>query len=155
MKNLSGKVALVTASSRGIGRAIAKRLAKDGALVVINYAGNAEAANSLVTEIATIGGEAIAIQAKLGSASETDTLYARLASELQNRAKPMRLDVLVNDAGVGHFGRLLDATEQNFDDVFAANAKAPFLVTRSALPHLTPGGRIINVSSGASRRPGT
>ena len=154
MMNLSGKIALVTASSRGIGRAIAKRLAKDGALVVINYAGNTEAANSLVTEIAAIGGEAIAIQAKLGSASETDKLYARLGSELKSRAKPMQLDVLVNNAGIGHFGKLSDATEQNFDDVFAANAKAPFLVTKSALPYLAPGGRIINISSGASRRPG-
>jgi 3-oxoacyl-[acyl-carrier protein] reductase len=155
MSKLSGKIALITASSRGIGRAIVKRLAEDGALVIINYAGNAEAANSLVAEIAAAGGEAIAIQAKLGSAPETDKLFSRLESELRDRGKPTRLDVLVNNAGIGHFGKVSDATEQNFDDVFAANTKAPFLATKSALPFLVAGGRIINISSGASRRPGT
>lgn len=155
MNKLSGKTALVTASSRGIGRAIAKRLADDGALVIINYAGNAEAANSLTAEISAAGGKAMAIQAKLGSASETNKLFSRLESELKDLGEQARLDVLVNNAGLGHFGKVSDATEQAFDDVFTANAKAPFLVTKSALPFLAPGGRIINISSGASKRPGT
>ena len=155
MTKLSGKTALITGSSRGIGRAIAKRLAEDGALVIINYASDAEAANSLVTEIAAAGGEAIAIQAKLGSAPETNKLFSRLESELKARGKQTRLDVLVNNAGIGHFGKVSDATEQDLENVFAANAKAPFLVTKGALPFLAPGGRIINISSGASRRPGT
>jgi NAD(P)-dependent dehydrogenase (short-subunit alcohol dehydrogenase family) len=155
MKKLSGKTALVTASSRGIGRAIAKRLADDGSLVIINYAGNAEAAHSLTAEISAAGGKAIAIQAKLGSASETNKLFSRLESELKDLGEKVRLDILVNNAGIGHFGKVSEATEQNFDDVFTANAKAPFLVTRSALSLLAPGGRIINISSGASKRPGT
>lgn len=155
MTKLSGKIALITASSRGIGAAIARRLAQDGALVIINYAGNAEAANALLTEIAAAGGEAIAIQARLGSASETDKLFSRLESGLKDRGRPMQLDVLVNNAGVGHFGKVSDATEQDFDDVLAANTKTPFLVVKAALPYLAPGGRIVNISSGASRRPGT
>jgi 3-oxoacyl-[acyl-carrier protein] reductase len=155
MSELFGKIALVTGSSRGIGRAIAERLAGDGALVIINYAGNAVAANSLVAKIAAAGGKAIAIQAKLGSASQTKQLFSRLESELRDHGEQPRLDILVNNAGIGHFGRVLDATEQSFDEVFTANTKAPFLVTKSALPFLSPGGRIINISSGASRRPGT
>jgi 3-oxoacyl-[acyl-carrier protein] reductase len=155
MKKIAGKVALVTGSSRGIGRAIAKRLAEDGALVIINYASNAEAANSLVVEIATAGGEAIAIQAKLGSAAEAKKLFSRFQSALKDRDGGARLNVLVNNAGLGHFGKVSEATEENFDEVFAANTKAPFLVTKSALPFLAPGARIINISSGASRRPET
>jgi 3-oxoacyl-[acyl-carrier protein] reductase len=154
MSRITGRIALVTGSARGIGRAIAERLARDGALVIINYAGNAEAANSLVAEIAAAGGEAIAIQAKLGSSSETLRLFSRLESELRDRGERPRLDVLVNNAGIGHFGRISEASEESFDEVFAANTKAPFLVTKCALPFLSPGGRIINISSGASRRPG-
>jgi 3-oxoacyl-[acyl-carrier protein] reductase len=155
MTTLSAKIALVTGSSRGIGRAIAKRLAEEGALVIINYAGNTEAANSLVADIAAEGGEAIAIQAKLGSEPETSRLFSRLQGELRDRGKPVRLDILVNNAGIGHFGKLSHATEQDFDALFAANTKAPFLVMKSALRYLAPRGRIINISSGASRRPGS
>ena len=155
MKPLSGKTALVTGSSRGIGRAIARKLAEDGAFVIINYAENVEAANSLIAEISNRGGEAIAIQARLGTSSGTDRLFSQLESALEDRAGRVQLDILVNNAGNGHFGKVSEATEQAFDDVFAANTKAPFLVTKSALRYLAPGARIINISSGASRRPGT
>ena len=155
MKKLSGKVAIVTGSSRGIGRAIAKGLAEDGALVIINYAGNAEAAKAVVAEIAGTGGEAIAIQARLGTAAETEKLFSSFESAVKDREGGARLNILVNNAGFGHFGGVSEATEENFDQVFAANTKAPFLVTKFALPHLASGGRIINISSGASRRPET
>jgi 3-oxoacyl-[acyl-carrier protein] reductase len=155
MKKLSGKTALVTGSSRGIGRAIAKRLAEDGALVIVNYAGNVEAANSLAAEIAAVGGEALPIQAKLGTVFETNKLFSRFESALKERGNQARLNILVNNTGIGHFGKVSDATEQNFDDVFTANTKTPFLVTRSALQYLAAGARVINISSGASKRPGT
>lgn len=155
MKELAGKIALVTASSRGIGRAIVKRLSEDGAFVIVNYAGNAEAAESLVAEIAASGGEALAIQAKLGSSSETDKLFTRFEGTFKARGEQPRLDILVNNAGLPHFGKVSDATEQDFDNVIAGNTKASFLVTKSALRFLAPGGRVINISSGASRRPGT
>ena len=155
VQKFHGRVALVTGASRGIGRAIAKRLAADGALVAVNYASNAEAADSLIAEITAAQGEAFAVQARLGTTSETEKLLARFAEELDRRRMPPRLDILINNAGVGHFGQLSAATEPDFDAVFTANTKAPFLVTRLALRYMEAGGRIINVSSGASRRPGT
>jgi 3-oxoacyl-[acyl-carrier protein] reductase len=154
LQPLSGKIALVTGASRGIGRAIAERLAKDGALVIANYANNAEAADSLVSEITTAGGTAFAVQARLGTSSETEKLFARIDQELMRRKGHARLDILVNNAGVGLFGKLSAATERQFDELFAANAKAPLLVTTCALKYLATGGRVINISSGASKRPG-
>lgn len=155
VQQLSGKIALVTGASRGIGRAIAKRLAGDGALVTVNYATNSDAAESLIAEIAAAGGEAFAVQARLGTGGETARLFARMEEELRRREREVRLDVLVNNAGTGHFGRISETTEQKFDELFAANTKAPFLVTTHALKYLAAGGRVINISSGASRRPGT
>jgi 3-oxoacyl-[acyl-carrier protein] reductase len=155
IKRLSGKIALVTGASRGIGRAIAKKLADDGAAVIINYASSAEAAESLVAEIRASGGEAIAIQAKLGSAAETAKLFDRIHAELERRWGKPRLDILVNNAGSGHFGRLSEASEAQFDALIAANVKAAFLVTKAALNYLTGGARIVNISSGAAKRPGT
>jgi 3-oxoacyl-[acyl-carrier protein] reductase len=155
MEKLHGKVALVTGASRGIGRAIAKRLAADGALVAVNYASNIEAANSLIAEITAAQGEAFAVQAKLGTTSETEKLFAHFGEELERRRRtPPRLDILVNNAGAGHFGELSAATERDFDAVLTANTKVPFLVTRLGLPCMETGGRIINISSGASKRPG-
>jgi 3-oxoacyl-[acyl-carrier protein] reductase len=155
MKKLAGKVAIVTGSSRGIGRAIAKRLAEDGALVIINYAGNTEAADAAVAEITAAGGEAVAIQAKLGSAVDTKKLFSEFEGALKDRDGGARLNILVNNAGLGHFGGVSEATEENFDQVFMANTKAPFLTTKLALPYLVSGARIINISSGASKRPET
>ena len=77
-----------------------------------------------------------------------------MEEELRRREREVRLDVLVNNAGTGHFGRISETTEQKFDELFAANTKAPFLVTTHALKYLAAGGRVINISSGASRRPG-
>lgn len=154
MQRLSGKIALVTGASRGIGRAIARALAEDGALVVVNYASNAAAAESLVAEIVASAGEAFAVQATLGSASQTGHLLARIEEELSRRRGSVQLDILVNNAGIGHFGKVSETTEEDFDAVFTANTKAPFLVIRSVLRHMRAGGRIINISSGASRRPG-
>ena len=155
MKRLAGKVALVTGASRGIGRAIAKRLSEDGALVAINYAGNAEAASSAVAEIQAKGGAAFAVQARLGSAAETAKLLAAVERELAARLGKPRLDILVNNAGSGLFKKLTETSEADFEGIFAANTKTPFLVTNAVLPLMGRGGRIINISSGASRRPGT
>ncbi len=143
MTRLSEKIALVTASSRGIGRAIAKRLAEDGVLVIINYAVNVEAANALVAEIAAAGGEAIAIQAKLGSAPETDKLFSRFESELKDRPQPARLDVLVNNAGIGHFGKVSDATEP-------LNGNSGGRMTKSGAQNTAPASRLDD--DGLSRR---
>lgn len=154
MSGLSGKVSLVTGASRGIGRAIAKRLARAGAFVVINYAENASAADGVIAEIKADGGDALAIQARVGSPEETEILFERLDRELEQRNRKEALSILVNNAGIPHFGMVSTATDEDFDRVFNMNVKGTFLVTRAALPRLRNGGRIVNISSGASRRPG-
>jgi 3-oxoacyl-[acyl-carrier protein] reductase len=151
--SLKGKVAVVTGGSRGIGRGIALRLARDGALVAINYHSNAEAANEAVRAVESAGGEAFALQADVGSVQQIGRFFERLDAELQRRRGDRRFDILVNNAGVGGSGPLEATTEADFDRVFATNVKGPFFVTQQALPRLRDGGRVINVSSGASRHP--
>jgi 3-oxoacyl-[acyl-carrier protein] reductase len=151
--SLKGKVAVVTGASRGIGRAIAARLARDGALVCVNYRGNTEAANAAVQEIEAAGGEAFALQADVGSVGQLGRFFEALDAELTRRRGDNRFDILVNNAGVADRGSVATATEEGFDRVFATNVKGPFFVAQHALPRLRDGGRIINVSSNLSRHP--
>ena len=150
---LKGKVAVVTGASRGIGRAIALRLARDGALVCVNYRSNAEAAQAVVGEIESAGGEAFALRADVGSVEQLGRFFEALDAELTARRGDRRFDILVNNAGVGEVSPVASATEEAFDRVFATNVKGPFFVTRHALPRLRDGGRVINVSSNLSRNP--
>lgn len=151
--SLEGKVAVVTGASRGIGRAIARRLARDGALVCINYRSNAEAATAAVAEVEAAGGRAFALQADVGSTEQLGRFFDALDAELTARLGDRRFDILVNNAGVADGGPLGSATEEAFDRVFATNVKGPFFTTQMALPRLRDGGRIINVSSNLSRHP--
>jgi NAD(P)-dependent dehydrogenase (short-subunit alcohol dehydrogenase family) len=151
--SLEGKVAVVTGASRGIGRAIALRLAHDGALVCVNYRSNAEAATAAVAEIEASGGEAFALQADVGSGAELARFFKGLDDELTQRRGDPRFDILVNNAGVAEGGSIEATNEQAFDRVFATNVKGPFFTTQHALPRLRDGGRIINVSSNVSRHP--
>src|SRR5437868_404137 len=117
MNDTSKSVAVVTGASRGIGRAIAQRLASDGYAVAVNYHSNRQAADEVVREIQAAGGVAIAVQADVGVSVDR----ARLVEE--TLAKFSRLDLLVNNAGITSVGRkdLLDATEESWDTVFATN----------------------------------
>ncbi len=151
--SLNGKVAVVTGGSRGIGRAIALRLARNGALVCVNYRGNAEAASATVAEIETAGGEAFALQADVGSVEQLGRFFEALDSELTARRGDRRFDILVNNAGVAGVGLTATATVADFDRVFATNVKGPFFTTQHAIPRLRDGGRVINLSSNLSRRP--
>ena len=150
---LKGKVAVVTGSSRGIGRAIALRLARDGALVCVNYRGNLEAATGTVKEIQNAGGEAFALQADVGSVEQLGKFFEALDGELTKRRGDRLIDILVNNAGVADGGSITNATEEGFDKVFATNVKGPFFTVQHAIPRLRDGGRIINVSSNLSRHP--
>jgi 3-oxoacyl-[acyl-carrier protein] reductase len=147
MAALTGKTALVTGASRGIGRAIARRLAADGALVAVHYATSQAAATQTVTAIQADGGRAYAVRAELGVAGDVDTLFARLEAGLSGQ----RLDILVNNAATRAAGFIQQTTPEEFDRMFAVNVRAPLFIVQRALPLLRDGGRIINVSSSDTR----
>lgn len=143
MGRLDGKVALVTGASRGIGRAIALRLAADGARVGVHYATAQDAAATVRAEIEAAGGEAFLLQADLSALTGIEGLVDDLRAALDGRL----LDVLVNNAGIGASGTITDTDEAGFDALFALDVKAPFFLTQQLLPLLVDGGRIINISS--------
>jgi 3-oxoacyl-[acyl-carrier protein] reductase len=150
---LKDKIAVVTGGSRGIGRAISERLAKDGALVCVNYRANVEAADEVVKAIEAAGGEAFALQADVGSVEDLGRFFEGLDAELKARRGDHHFDILVNNAGISARGTITTVTEEDFDKVFATNVKGPFFTTRHAIRRIKDGGRIINVSSNLSRRP--
>ncbi|GAB3960074.1 SDR family oxidoreductase [Actinoallomurus acanthiterrae] len=143
MGDLSGRTALVTGASRGIGRAIAERLAADGARVAVHYGGNEAAAKETV---AAIGEDrAFTVRAELSAPDAVDTLFARLDEEFDG------LDILVNNAAIATSSDFENTTPEEFDRIFAVNARAPFFIIQRALPRLRDGGRIVNISSGVTR----
>jgi NAD(P)-dependent dehydrogenase (short-subunit alcohol dehydrogenase family) len=150
---LKGKIAIVTGASRGIGRVIALRLAKDEALVAVNYQKNAEAAAALVREIERAGGNAFAVQGDVGSTQGIGQLFQSLDAELTKRQGSSQFDILVNNAGIGRQGTIETTSEEVFDELMAVNVKGPFFVTQQALSRLRDGGRIINLSSALSKHP--
>ena len=145
MTSLTGKVAIVTGASKGIGAGIAKLFAKSGASVVVNYATSKEAANALVAEIKSAGGQAVAIHADFSKTADIQRLF-----EESKRAFGT-LDILVNNAGVFAFAPLQDATEQEFHREFSTNVLGVITATQEAAKYFGPnGGSIINISSIAS-----
>lgn len=144
--DLKGKVALVTGASRGIGRAIAERLSRDGVAVAVNYATQAAAARELVSNIESAGGQAFAIQADV--ARVTDVV--RLFDETITRYG--KLDVLVNNAGIMVTKPVTAVTEAEYDRIFAVNVKGTFFACQQAATRLADGGRIINFSSSTTAR---
>ena len=151
---LEGKVALVTGGSRGIGRGIAERLAGSGALVAINYASNAKAAMETVAAIESQNGRAFAVQAKLGCPGAIESLVSALDAELKRRTGDVGLDILINNIGGGDYATIETTTYDSFDETFSNNVRAPFFLTQALLPRLKRGGRVINISSVASRLAG-
>ncbi len=144
-KKLSGKVAVVTGASKGIGAAIAKQLAAEGAEVVVNYSSSKEGADKVVAEISKNGGKAIAIQANLSQPEEIKKLF----SEVTKKYK--KVDILINNAGVYEFAPLEQITSNHFNKMFDLNVLGLLLVTQEAVKHFDPkGGSIVNISSIAS-----
>jgi len=143
-KKLEGKIALITGGSRGIGAAIAKRLAADGANVTITYTKGADAAASVVKEIERAGGKAIAIQADAADASK--------AAVEKTVATFGRLDVLVNNAGTAIPKRFEETTLEELDRVIDINVRGTFVATQAALKHMKSGGRIIMIGSCVGER---
>ena len=146
MLALTEKVALVTGGSRGIGAAIAKRLAKDGASVAITYAKDASAASAVVKEIEGNGGKAVAIQA---DAADAEAVKAAVEKTVATFG---RLDVLVNNAGTAIPKPFEETTLEEMDRVIDINVRGVFIATQAALKHMKSGGRIISIGSAAGER---
>jgi 3-oxoacyl-[acyl-carrier protein] reductase len=146
MSKLSNKVALVTGASRGIGAAIAKRLARDGASVAITYAKDAAAASAVVQAIERNGGKAIAIQADAADATAAKAAVDKAAATFG------RLDVLVNNAGTAIPKAFAETTLEEMDRVVDINIRGVFATTQAALKHMKDGGRIINIGSAVGER---
>jgi 3-oxoacyl-[acyl-carrier protein] reductase len=148
MSELSGKVAIVTGASKGIGAGIAKGLAAAGAAVVVNYASSREGAERLVADIAREGGKAIAVKADVSKAADVQRLFDETKKAFGS------LDILVNNAGIYRFAPLEDVTEDEFHREFNTNVLGLLLATKEAMKHFGPGGgSVINISSIASMSP--
>ncbi|WP_053664004.1 SDR family NAD(P)-dependent oxidoreductase [Streptomyces sp. MMG1121] len=141
-----GKVAVVTGGSRGIGAAVVRRLAGEGAAVAIGYRGNKEAADALVAELVTAGGRAIALQADAAHPEQTGELIERTVSEFG------RLDVLASCAGIEHFDALEKIAPADFDRVFAVNTRGQLFAVQHAVARMSEGGRIVLTSSVSASR---
>jgi 3-oxoacyl-[acyl-carrier protein] reductase len=142
---LEGKAALITGGSRGIGRAIAERLAADGATVVVNYARNKESAQEVVSGIVAKGGKALAVQADVSNHAQ----IRRLFSDAEKAVGP--LDIVVANAGVHIEKPLIENTEADYNYVFDINTKGVFFILQEAVGRVRPGGRIIVVSTGGTK----
>ena len=142
MGKLTGKVAVVTGASKGIGAGIAKALGAEGASVVVNYASDKAGAEKVVAEITGKGGKAVAVGASVANSGEIEKLFA------ETRKQFGKLDVLVNNAGVYAFAPIESVTEEEIDRIFGTNVKGLLLTTKAAVP-LFPaeGGAIINIGS--------
>jgi 3-oxoacyl-[acyl-carrier protein] reductase len=146
MSKLTGKVALVTGGSRGIGAAVAKRLADDGASVAITYSKGADAAASVVKAIESAGGKAIAIQADAADAKAIQSAVDKTVSALG------QLDILVSNAGIAVPKRFEDTSLEELDRLIDVNVRGTFVVTQAALKHMKNNGRIILVGSCVGER---
>jgi 3-oxoacyl-[acyl-carrier protein] reductase len=144
-KKLAGKVAVVTGGSRGIGAAIALRLANDGATVAITYNSNKEAADKVVNQITALGEKAIAVKANVSDEAANLNLIAEVKKAYG------KIDILVNNAGDFEMGPIDQVDIGQYDRLFATNVRGVVATTIAALPILNDGGRIIGISSGAAK----
>jgi len=151
MGTLKDRTALVTGGGRGIGRAIARRLAADGALVAVHYGSDGSSARETVAMITGDGGRAFPLRGPLGVPDDVRTVYERLDAGLNGLGEPAVLDILVNNAGFNVRGGVTEVTPQDFDRLMAVHAKAPLFLVQEGLGRMRDGGRIINISSAATR----
>jgi 3-oxoacyl-[acyl-carrier protein] reductase len=152
MGKLTGKTALVTGGSRGIGREICTQFAAAGALVAVHYGSDDAAAKQTVSSIEGAGGRAFPVRARLGADGDADAVITALDSGLRERMGQPHLDILVNNAAISDSAGGIDGeTPEAFDRLFAVNVRAPFFLIQRALPLMAAGGRIINIGSGVTR----
>lgn len=146
MFRLAGKAALVTGGSRGIGAAVARKLAEDGADVAVTYARSAEKADAVVAEIEALGRKGLAIAADNREASAVAAAVERSVAAFG------RFDILVNNAGIFPYGALDEMTLEDFDETVAVNVRAVFVASQAAARHMREGGRIISIGSNLAER---
>ncbi|WP_321365945.1 SDR family oxidoreductase [uncultured Desulfuromusa sp.] len=144
-KSLSGKTALVTGASRGIGRAVALKLAQMGAAVAVNYMNNATAAEEVVGQIVAQGGKAMAIKADMGDPTAIEKLFDLTIREFG------QLDILVNNAGMAIYKPIAKVTEEDYEKLFSLNVKGLLFSCQQAARKLAGGGRIINISTSVTK----
>ncbi|AOX16432.1 glucose 1-dehydrogenase [Kozakia baliensis] len=145
MSKLSGKVAIVTGASKGIGAGIAKALAAEGAAVVVNYASSKTGADKVVAAITDAGGKAVAVQGDVSRKADAQAIVDAAINQFG------QLDILVNNSGVYEFATIEEITEEHFHRLFNINVLGTLLTTQAAVHHLSAGSSIINISSVASR----
>jgi 3-oxoacyl-[acyl-carrier protein] reductase len=145
MSKLTGKIAVVTGASKGIGAAIAKSLAAEGASVVVNYASSKAGADTVVAAIAAAGGKAVAVRGDVSNAAQAEGI---IAAAIKNYG---RLDILVNNSGVYELAPIEAITEDQFHKTFSINVLGLLLTTQAAVKYLGEGASIINIGSGVSR----
>ena len=145
MSKLSGKVAVVTGASKGIGAAIAKAFAHEGASVIVNYASSKDGADKIVDEITSNGGKAIAVGGDVTRQADANGI---IDAAIKNYG---RLDIVVNNSGVYEFAPVEEITEEQFHRMFNVNVLGLLFITQAAIKHLGEGASIINIGSGITR----
>ncbi|UTS88261.1 SDR family oxidoreductase [Rhizobium anhuiense] len=152
-QRLANKIALITGSSRGIGRAAALAFAREGAaLIGVHYTANVDAANATVRDIEALGVKAVAVKADLRQGKDAaDSIWAQFSDAARAETGSLVLDILVNNAGIAPAIPLKQTSEAAFDEVMTINYKAPFFLIQAAADNIRDSGRIINVSTGFTR----
>ena len=149
--NADRKIALITGSSRGLGRNMALHLARQGVDVVITYRSHRDEAEAAAAEVIAEGARALVLQLDVADSAGFAGFAAELKSALRQQWQRDTFDCLVNNAGIGIHAAFADTTEAQFDELFRIHLKAPFFLTQALLPLIADGGRILNVSSGLAR----
>jgi NAD(P)-dependent dehydrogenase (short-subunit alcohol dehydrogenase family) len=145
------KIALVTGSSRGLGRSTVLNLAKKGVDAIVTYHSNAEEATKVVAEIEAIGAKAVALQLDTANTKTFDDFAVQVKQLLQAKWQTDRFDFLINNAGTGVYASFADTTEADFDNLMNIHVKGVFFLTQKLLPLINDGGRIVNLSTGLTR----
>ena len=149
MNRFENKIAMVTGSSRGIGKSIALELAKGGAFVIIHYTNNRPSAEETLNEVNAIGGKGELVSANFSDNNSVDDLFSQVDKVLSGR----KIDFLINNAGVLEKDSVENVSKEQFGNMFNVNVKSVFFITQHFIPIINNGGRIINISSNLSKRP--